>query len=142
MFILGLTIGVHRFWCLSIFGENRHTIILFSFCSLHACYRRSKAPQSICCPLYIVNFIALPSFARNSSHMALCHMTELTNQNLPTTMAVLNDAQLSKYFDSLCLANGILIFTLSPELFTILHSPLFCQFILHRKPMKFKISLP
>ena len=45
--------------------------------------------------------------------MALCHMTELTNQNLPTAMAMLNDAQLSKDFDSLCLAKGILIFTLS-----------------------------
>ena len=39
-------------------------------------------------------------------------MTELTNQNLPTTMAVLNEAQLSKYFDSLYLTKGILISTL------------------------------
>ena len=42
-------------------------------------------------------------------------MTDLTNQNLPTTMTVLNEAQLSKDFDSLYLAKGILIFTLPPR---------------------------
>ena len=47
--------------------------------------------------------------------MALCHMTELTNQNLQTTMAVLNEAQLSKDSDSHYLAKGILIFTLPPR---------------------------
>ena len=35
------------------------------------------------------------------------------------TMAVMNDAQLSKYFDGLCLAEGILIFALSPA---VIHS--------------------
>ena len=46
--------------------------------------------------------------------MALCHMTQLTNRNWQTTMAVMNDAQLSKDLDGLCLAKGILIFALSP----------------------------
>ena len=48
-------------------------------------------------------------------------------------MAVMNDAQLSKDFDGLCLAKGILIFALSSALFTVLLSLLFCQYILHRK---------
>ena len=47
--------------------------------------------------------------------MALCHMTQLTNQNWPTTMAVTNDAQLSKDFDGLYLAKGIVMFVLSPR---------------------------
>ena len=51
--------------------------------------------------------------------MALCHMTQLTNRNWRTTMAVMNDAQLSKDFDGLCLAKGILIFALSPA---VIHS--------------------
>ena len=34
-------------------------------------------------------------------------------------MAVMNDAQLSKDFDGLCLAKGILIFALSPA---VIHS--------------------
>ena len=51
--------------------------------------------------------------------MALCHMTQLTNRNWRKTMAVMNDAQLSKDFDALYLAKGLLIFALSP---TVIHS--------------------
>ena len=51
--------------------------------------------------------------------MALCHMTQLTNRNWQMTVAVMNDAQLSKDFDGLCLAKGILIFALSPA---VIHS--------------------
>ena len=51
--------------------------------------------------------------------MALCHMTLLTNRNWRTAMAVMNDVQLSKYFDSLYLAKGILMFALST---TVIHS--------------------
>ena len=51
--------------------------------------------------------------------MALCHMTQLTNQNWRMAMAVMNDAQLSKYFDGLYLAKGTLMFALSP---TVIHS--------------------
>ena len=47
--------------------------------------------------------------------LALCHMTQLTNRNLPKRMAVMNDAQLSKDFDGLYLAKGILMFALSPR---------------------------
>ena len=47
--------------------------------------------------------------------MALCHMSKLTNPNLEKTMAVMNDVQLSKDFDGLYLAKGILIFALSPR---------------------------
>ena len=68
----------------------------------------------------IINFIVLsyfPYFIRNSSHVALCHMTQLTNRNWRTIMAVMNDAQLSKDFGGLCLAKGILIFALSPAVF-------------------------
>ena len=46
-------------------------------------------------------------------------MTQLTNRNWRKTMAVMNDAQLSKDFDGLYLAKGILIFALSP---TVIHS--------------------
>ena len=45
--------------------------------------------------------------------MALCHMIQLTNRNWRTAMAGMNDAQLSKYFDGLYLAKGILMFALS-----------------------------
>ena len=65
----------------------------------------------------IINFIALPYFpyfVRNSSHM-----TQLTNRKWRTTMAVINDAQLSKDFDGLYLAKGILMFVLS---LTVIHS--------------------
>ena len=41
-------------------------------------------------------------------------MTQLTNRNWRTAMAVMNDAQLSKYFDGLYLAKGILMFALPP----------------------------
>ena len=51
--------------------------------------------------------------------MALCHMTQLTNRSWRTAMAVMNDAQLSKYFDGLYLAKGILMFALSPN---VIHS--------------------
>ena len=51
--------------------------------------------------------------------MALCHMIQLTNRNWPTAMLVMNDAQLSKYFDGLYLAKGILMFAPSP---TVIHS--------------------
>ena len=51
--------------------------------------------------------------------MALCHITQLTNRNWRTAMVVMNDAQLSKYFDTLYLAKGILMFALSP---TVIHS--------------------
>ena len=47
--------------------------------------------------------------------MALCHMTQLTNRNWPTTMAVMNDAQLLKDFGSLYLVKGIVMFVLSPR---------------------------
>ena len=56
-------------------------------------------------------------------------------------MAVMNDAQLSKDFDGLCLAKGILVFALSPQLFTVLLFPLFCLYILHRKQFEYKISI-
>ena len=42
-------------------------------------------------------------------------------------MAVMNDAQLSKYFDSLYLAKGILMFALSP---TVIHSIAFSVVLL------------
>ena len=51
--------------------------------------------------------------------MVLCHMTQLTNQNWRMAMAIMNDAQLSKYFDGLYLAKWILMFALSP---TLIHS--------------------
>ena len=51
--------------------------------------------------------------------MALCDMTQMTNRNWRTAVTVMNDAQLSKYFDVLYLAKGILMFALSP---TIIHS--------------------
>ena len=51
--------------------------------------------------------------------MVHCHMTQLTNRNWRTAMAVMNDAQLSKYFDGLYLAKGILMFAFSP---TVIHS--------------------
>ena len=51
--------------------------------------------------------------------MALCHMTQLTIRNWRTAMAVMNDAQLSKYFDGLYLAKGVLMFALLP---TFIHS--------------------
>ena len=63
--------------------------------------------------------VLFPYFVRNSSNVALCHMTQLTNRNWRKTMAVINDAQLSKDFDGLCLAKGILIFALSPA---VIHS--------------------
>ena len=57
-------------------------------------------------------------------------------------MAVMNDAQLSKDFEGLCLAKGILIYLLfRPQLFTVLLSSLFCQYILHRKQLEYKISI-
>ena len=57
-------------------------------------------------------------------------------------MAVMNDAQLSKYFDGLYIAKEILIYLLfRPQLFTVLLSLLFCQFVLHRKPMECKILI-
>ena len=57
-------------------------------------------------------------------------------------MSVFNDAQLSKDFDGLYLAKGKLIFALSSTIiFTVLLSPFFCQFILHRKQMECKISM-
>ena len=51
--------------------------------------------------------------------MALCHMIQLTNQNWRTAMAVMNDAQLSKYFDGLYLVKGVIMFALSP---IVIHS--------------------
>ena len=42
-------------------------------------------------------------------------MTQLTNRNWPTTMTVINDAQLSKEIDSLYLAKGIVMFVVSPR---------------------------
>ena len=78
---------------------------------------------------------------RNSSHVALCHMTQLTNRNWRTTMAVMNDAKLSKDFDGLYLAKGILIFALSP---TVIHSIAFSvvlSIVFHRKQMECKISI-
>ena len=47
--------------------------------------------------------------------MALCHVTELTNQNLQKTIAVMNDSQLSKDFDGLYHAKDIHLFALSPR---------------------------
>ena len=38
----------------------------------------------------------------------------IDQSKLAATMGVMNDAQLSKDFDGLCLAKGILIFALSP----------------------------
>ena len=38
----------------------------------------------------------------------------MDQSNLTATMVVMNDAQLSKDFDGLCLAKGILLFALSP----------------------------
>ena len=56
-------------------------------------------------------------------------------------MAVMNDTQLSKDFDGLCLAKGYLYLLFRPQLFTVLLSPLFCQYILHRKQLEYKISI-
>ena len=77
--------------------------------------------------------------------MALCHMTELTNRNLYQTMVVTNDVQLSNDFDGFYLVKEVhvLIYALSPRVIhniAFSESPLFCQLILHRKPMKCKIS--
>ena len=77
----------------------------------------------------------------NSGHMALCHMTQLTNQNWRTTMVVVNDAQLSKILTVSVLQKGYLYLLFRPQLFTVLLSPLFCQYILHRKQMEYKISI-
>ena len=80
--------------------------------------------------------------SRNSSHVALCHMTQLTNRNCRTTMAVMKDAQLSKDFDGFCLAKGILIFTLSPAVIhSIAFSVVLSIYFLHRKQMEYKISI-
>ena len=52
------------------------------------------------------------------SRGALSH-DSIDQSKLAATMAVMNDAQLSKDFDGLCLAKGILIFALSPA---VIHS--------------------
>ena len=51
--------------------------------------------------------------------MGLCHMTQMTNRNWRTAMGVMNDAQVSKYFDGVSLAKGILMFALS---LTVIHT--------------------
>ena len=56
-------------------------------------------------------------------------------------MAVMNDAQLSKYFDSFYLAKGILMFALLP---TVIHSIAFSivlSIYFAQKPMECKISI-
>ena len=47
--------------------------------------------------------------------MALCHMTELTNQNFMKTMSVMNDSQLSKDFGGLYHAKDIHLSASSPR---------------------------
>ena len=54
--------------------------------------------------------------------MALCHVTEITNQNSQKTMAVMKDTQLSKDFDGLYHAKGIL---LSALLLRVIHNIVF-----------------
>ena len=44
----------------------------------------------------------------------------MTNRNWHTAMAVMNDAQLSNYFDGLYLVKGILMFALSPTVIDII----------------------
>ena len=61
--------------------------------------------------------------------MALCHMTRPTNRNWPTTMAVMNDAQLSKYFDGLYLAKGLIMFALSPRVIHNIAFSVHCLFV-------------
>ena len=57
-------------------------------------------------------------------------------------MAVMNDAQLSKDFDGLCLAKGILIFALSPSVIhSIAFSVVLSIYFLHRKQLEYKISI-
>ena len=53
-------------------------------------------------------------------------------------MAVINDAQLSKDFDGLCLAKGILIFALSSAVIhSIAFSVVLSIYILHRKQLEY-----
>ena len=40
------------------------------------------------------------------------------------------------------LQKGYLYLLFRPQLFTVLLSPLFCQYILHRKQLEYKISIP
>ena len=61
----------------------------------------------------------------SKSHGALSH-DSIGQLKLAAAMAVMKDAQLSKDFDGLCLAKGILIFALSPA---VIHSIAF-SFIL------------
>ena len=92
----------------------------------------------------IVNFIARPYFSvyrsLSKSHGALSH--DLIDQSKSTeTMAVINDAQLSKVLTVSVLQKGYLYLLFRPPLFTVLLSPLFCQYILHRKVLEYKISI-
>ena len=52
-------------------------------------------------------------------------------------MAVMNDAQLSKYFDGFYLAKGILMFALSPTVILCCSVNLFCT----ENPLEYKISI-
>ena len=70
--------------------------------------------------------------------MALCHMTQLTNRNFPKTIAVMNDAQMSKDFDVLYLAKGILIFAIHNIAFYVVLSIYFAHTINEMQ----KLSIP
>ena len=86
-----------------------------------------------------MRFRTCPYFVRYSSHMALCHMTQLTNRNLMRTMMVMNDAHLSTDFDGLYLAKGILLSTIIHNItFSVVLSIYFAQKTL----MKCNISIP
>ena len=62
----------------------------------------------------------IPSFEEIGPPVPEWKVFDSIDQSKSTaTMAVINDAQLSKDFDGLCLAKGILIFALSPA---VIHS--------------------
>ena len=90
-----------------------------------------------------MRFRTCPYFVRYSSHTALCLMTQLTNRNLPRTMMVMNDAQLSNDFDGLYLAKGKLIFALlSTVIHNITFSVVLSFYFAQKTLMKCKISIP
>ena len=70
-------------------------------------------------------------------------MTQLTNRNLPRTMVVMNDAQLSNDFDGLYLAKGLLLLALmSTVIHNITFSVVLSIYFAQKTLMKCKISIP
>ena len=105
-------------------------------------YMQKLKPVYIKTP--IVNFIARPYFSvfrsDSKSRGALSH-DSIDQSKLTATMADINDAQLSKDFDGLCLAKGILIFALSPAVIHSIASSVVLSIYLHRKQLEYKISI-